>query len=139
MKLAWAFAVLLMAPGAHAQVSGIPPELVAYFNDIEIDMGVKRLGTPVLGWLEEDDTRVLTIPVSSNEITYLQIVCDFYCETISAHAETVDGKTINHDGADTAEPVLVIPAGSGAQVSVALTMGYCDEWECQFAIQAFVR
>jgi hypothetical protein len=137
--LAWAPALLLLGPVASAQPPEVPPELVSYLNDIETEMGVKRFGGTIMGSLEEEDEATVSVTVSADTDTYIQVVCDDFCEAIYAYAENSAGETIAYEEDDTHEPVLFIGAGNGSQVSVTVTMGYCDEWECQFAIQPFVR
>lgn len=138
-RLAIILAALLLAPAAGAQPPDLPPSLVTYLDNIEAEMGVKRFGATLTGALEEDEEATVTVAIPTDKDTFIQIACNEYCESIHASAQNASGDVIGASDAYTPEPVLHIPAGTGSSVSVKVYMAYCDDFDCQYAVQAFVR
>lgn len=134
-----ALAALLLAPAAGAQPPDLPPDLVTYLENIETEMGIKRFGATQLGTLEEDEEATITVAIPSDKDAFVQIACNEFCESIHASASNAAGEIIEASDEYTPEPVLFIPAGTGTSVSVKVYMAYCDDFDCQFAVQAFVR
>lgn len=138
-QLVLALALIAAAPAAHAQPPELPKDLIEYLDSIEREMAIKRFGPTQIGWLEEEEEATLVVEVSPDKDTFVQVVCNSLCEAIYAYAENGAGENIDSAEDDSPEPVLFIPAGTGANVSVTVTMGYCDDFDCQYAVQAFVR
>jgi hypothetical protein len=138
-SLIGALAALLLAPAASAQPPEVSPDLVAYLDGIASEMGATRYGATLVGSLEEDEETTLVIAIPSDKESRLFIACDDFCEVVYAYAENSAGDTIDYSEDETHEALLTIPAGTGDRVSVTVTMGYCDNWDCEYAVQAFVR
>ena len=137
--LAWASALFLLAPVASAQPPELPPDLVTYLNGIEAEMGAQRFGATTTGALEEGEDVTFGVAVASNRDTYILIACNEYCDAISGYAENGNGQTLGYTDDESPEQLLVIPAGSGDRVSLTVSMDYCDDFDCQYAVQAFIR
>lgn len=138
-RLAVICATLFLAPAAGAQPPDLPPDLVTYLDNIEAEMGVKRFGQTRIGTLEEDEDATVTVAIPSDKDTFIQIACNEFCESIHASARYAAGDIIEASDKYTPEPVLFIPAGTGTSVSVNVYMAYCEDIDCQYAVQAFTR
>lgn len=138
-RLALALAALLLAPSTDAQPPQIPPELETYLGNIEAEMGIERFGATLMGTLEEDEEATVTVAIPSDKDTFIQVVCNEFCESIHASALNAAGDVIEASDEYTPEPVLYIPAGTGTSVSIQVYMAYCGDFDCQYAVQAFAR
>ncbi len=138
-QYACAIAALLLAPAMHAQPTQLPADAVAFLDMIEDETGVKRLGGTFYGILEEDDDITHVVPLAPDRDTFIQIACSGYCETVFGEAFNGAGESIARTEAGSVEPVLVIPAGNGDRVSLLVSMVPCDDFDCPYLVQAFVR
>lgn len=132
-------AALLLAPATHAQPPELPTDAVAYLDMIEQETGVKRLGQTFFGILEGDDDITHVVPLAPDKDTFIQIACSGYCETVFGEAFNSSGESIARTEGGSVEPILVIPAGNGDKVSVLVSMVLCDDFDCPYLVQAFVR
>jgi hypothetical protein len=137
--LALTLAALLLAPLASAQPPDLPPDLVTYLDNIEAELGVKRFGPTQMGTLEEDEEATVTVAIPNDQDTYIQIACNAFCESIHASARNAADAVIDASEEYSPEPGLIIPAGTGTSVLVKVYMAYCDDFDCQYAVQAFVH
>ncbi len=136
-------AVLLVCALAGAgwayarQTQDIDPDLLAYIEEIETNVGMKRFGPVRLGELEGYESATVSVAVNPSSYTTIAVICGPSCEAINGAAYGAFSKEIAKAEKPGYEAVIQIPPGNGASVEVKVDMITC-EWEtCPFAIQAF--
>lgn len=122
----------------HAQQpQDIDPDLLAYIEEIEADVGLKRFGPVRLGELEGYETATVTVAVNPSSYTTIAVICGPSCEEINGAAYGPFEKEIAKASSPGYEAVIQVPPGNGETVEVKVDMITCEWDTCPFAIQAF--
>lgn len=129
---------LALAPSASAQTREPPEEFSAFIDMVAEDTGLKRFGAPKASDLDDGATQTIRFKVDNAQLTYLQLACDGYCIEIKPTVTTGAGAVISPELPDPTTPVIQVPAGSGDEVDLVVTMS-CDYAYCTFAVQALTR
>lgn len=122
---------------AHTQEPPVPQEVKDMVAQIAKDAGVTAYGEVSIGYLDDGDSAVVSVPVASDQLTIIQIMGADGTNAIKVRALTGDKEIATTTGADRA-PVVQIPAGSGDSVKLKLDMA-CAEIECAYFIMTFVH